>query len=92
MLHCSCTQAECARWAVIDTWPQTRVVVKTYRKDPAGSRNGAVYSATHPGTLRCPLQVQTHRDKYTLVQMRKTACGTGFVLSDVAVILLQQDQ
>lgn len=41
VLHCSCTQAECARWAVTDTQPQTWVVTKKYRKDPAGSRKRA---------------------------------------------------
>lgn len=41
VLHCSCTQAEYARWAVTDTRPQTRVVTKKYRKDPAGGRKRA---------------------------------------------------
>lgn len=65
MLRCSCTDAECVRWAVIDTRPQTWVGAKKYRKDPAGSRKGAANSVvwyTHPALeLSCVL----YRHKYT---------------------------
>lgn len=74
----------CARWAVIDTRPQTWVVTKRYRKDPAGSRKGAVGDVTDAGTQLRPLY--THIVAHSL--KHKTACGTGLVLSDVTVILL----
>lgn len=44
VFRCTCTVAECARWAVIDSLTQTRVSAKAYSKDPAGSRRGAVSS------------------------------------------------
>lgn len=64
VLHCSCTRAECARWAVIDTRAQTRDVAKKYRRDPAVS---SVLSYTsYAGTQLCPLQthIATHSLKH----------------------------
>lgn len=49
-----------------------------------------MYYTSCTGIQLCPLQVQILTDKYTLAQTHKAARGTGFVLSDLAVILLQQ--
>lgn len=56
-----------------------------------GVVQGALWFSTHlcAGAQLCPAQVQTHKDKYTLTQARRTAGGRGMALSDLAVILLQ---
>lgn len=50
------------------------------------TQRGAMRDVTDAGTRLCPLY--THVDTHLL---KLTGCGTGFVLSDVAVILLVQD-
>lgn len=66
------TAAECVRWAVIDTRPQTWVVTKKYRKDPAGIRKravrGIVQYTSCAGTQLCPLQAHVHTHRYSLKQ------------------------
>lgn len=89
VLRRSCTQ--CARWAVIDTRPQTRVVTEEWRRDPVGSEKSSAHWNSEP----CPSQAQTHTWRYTLNQThthtRKTGHRTCFVLSDVATTLPLRD-
>lgn len=57
----------CARWAVIDTRPQTWVVSKRYRKDPAGSRDEAARDVTDAADSALSfvhIQLRTHKHKH----------------------------
>lgn len=88
------------RWAVIDTRPQTHIVAKKYRRDPVGEQqrgSGERCSQVHIQRWNSAVSftgtrtVDTRSLKHTHTYTQKTACGTGFVLSDLAVILLLQD-
>ncbi len=59
---------------------------KTQRGAEREQWGGVVWYTSCTGTQLCPLQALIHTHIHT-----HTACGTGFVLSDLAVILLLQD-
>lgn len=70
---------ECVRWAVIDTWPQTRVCTKKYKKGSAGSHKQreqrgkeqwVVQCTGNAGTQLCPSQADKHKYTRMLTQTR----------------------